>query len=338
MCCAQNKAFLIFTPSVTIALNQIILGQAWKAGDNVYVTPYEHNAVNRPLELVRKRYHVNLIEMPLKEDRSIDLEQVRDMFEQRPPRFVCVTAISNVTGYILPAGDIFAAAKQYDAFTLLDAAQAFGLLELRFAQLQADAIAFAGHKTLYAPFGIAGFFLRYGVELEESITGGNGVRSLSVDMPAYAPDRYEAGSMNTPAIAGLHAALQWLENRDIQTEERLLIRKTVKELHAIPGVKLYHAPTEEAQAGVVSFNLEDIDASVVGSILDRKYDIAVRAGHHCAAMIHRHLNTDINRGCVRVSVGAFNTEDDVNELIRAVSELEPDRLRNISPSEIFAIC
>jgi selenocysteine lyase/cysteine desulfurase len=163
---ARGQAEVALTPSVTIALNQIIQVQKWQEGMTAYVTPYEHNAVIRPLKLMEQKHHILVKELPLKEDLSIDLEGVRAAFAECPPDFVAVTAISNVTGYVLPATEIFAEAKKYGAFTVLDAAQAMGLLQMRFAQMKADCIAFAGHKTLYAPFGVAGFLIKNGVDLE----------------------------------------------------------------------------------------------------------------------------------------------------------------------------
>ena len=196
LCDAREQAEVVLTPSVTVALNQIINGQKWKAGDVAYVSPYEHNAVLRPLHLLSQRKGIEMVELPLAEDLSIDLDETARQFVKKPPKFVSMSAISNVTGYIQPARDVFLLAKDYGAFTLLDAAQAMGLLKIRFSQPRADAIAFAGHKTLYSPFGIAGFFIKDGVDLETFLAGGNGVHSLSLDMPTYMPQKMECASMD----------------------------------------------------------------------------------------------------------------------------------------------
>ena len=339
LCDAKGQAEVVLTPSVTIALNQIICGQTWKEGDVAYVSPYEHNAVLRPLDLLRRRLGIRVVELPLTEELAIDLEQTEAMFAADPPAFVSVTAVSNVTGYVLPAREIFGLAKEYGAFTLLDAAQAMGLVKLRFAQLRADAVAFAGHKTLYAPFGIAGFFLKNGVDLEEVLVGGNGNRSLSLEMPQYMPDKLESGSMNTVAIAGLQAALRWLVGITPWKTERELMAYLLPQLEAIDGLRLYRAPGGmERQAGVISLNLEGFRANEVAAILDKEHDIAVRAGHHCAALIHRHLKDKAYDGTVRVSLSVFTTKEELDRLVAALRGIDREMLKGISASILRGNC
>ena len=340
LCDARGQAEVVFTHSVTVALNQILLGLEWKEGDAAYVSPYEHNAVLRPLQLLRKRKGIRLEELALKPDLSLDLEAIGRQFEALPPRLACLTAVSNVTGYVLPAEAVFRLARPYGAFNLLDASQAMGLLRLRFGQLRADAVAFAGHKTLYAPFGVAGFLLKEGREkqLEPVLTGGNGKSSLRLEMPNYLPEKLESSSLNTVAIAGLQASLEWLKDRDPWQEEQPLARRLREGLEAIPGVTVYAAPPGAEQAGVVSFNVEGFKANEVAAILDHSHDIAVRAGHHCAALIHRHLNDAAYDGTVRASVGLFNTPEDVDALLRAVASIDRAVLKSISADILRGSC
>lgn len=338
LCDARGQAEVVFTHSVTVALNQIIFGLPWKEGDTAYVSPYEHNAVLRPLQLLCKREGIQMEELPLKADLSLDLEAVKRRFETLPPKLVCVSAVSNVTGYVLPASEVFTLSRPYGAFNLLDASQAMGLLRLRFAQLRADAVAFAGHKTLYAPFGIAGFLLKEGRDLQEVIAGGNGKNSLSLDMPRYMPEKLESSSLNTVAIAGLQASLQWLKDQDLWAGEQALIRRLRSGLEAIPGVWVYGAPEGAEQAGVISFNVEGFKANEVAAILDHSHDIAVRAGHHCAALIHRHLRDAPFDGTVRASVGAFTTQEDVEALLGAVAAIDRETLKNISTDILRGSC
>ena len=331
LCNATDAASVFMAPSTTIALNQIIGGQRWQEGANAYVTMYEHNSVMRPLMLMRERFGINIRLIPhVKGDLSIDLEKTEAMFEKFPPDFVAVTACSNVTGYILPAQQIFDLAKQHGAFTLLDAAQAFGLIGLDFATLNADAIAFAGHKTLYSTFGAAGAVLRNGVDLDVFLAGGNGIKSMELTMPESIPEKLEAGSMDTPAIAGLAASLAWLKTVDVLGHEKELMERLIDGLSQIPEVKLYKAPGGmENQGSVVSFNLGDVNANAVGQILDDKHDIAVRVGHHCVSALHPYLKDLDNRGTVRVSVGYFNTEDDIDALVEAVRQMDIKELKAI---------
>lgn len=338
LCDAREQAQVILTPSVTIALNQIIQGLNWTADSVAYVSPYEHNAVLRPLKLLEKRIGIRVLELPLADDLSIDLEATRELFRETPPDFVSVTAVSNVTGYILPAREIFLMAKEYGAFTLLDAAQAMGLLKLRFSYLRADAISFAGHKTLYAPFGVGGFLLKNGVDLNELLAGGNGMKSLSEEMPGYMPEKMECGSMDTPAIAGLQASLQWLKSARPKKIEDELMEYLIPKLKEIPGLHLYGAPKPELQAGVVSLNLDGFRANEVGAILDKEWNIAVRAGHHCAARIHKHLQDQEFDGTVRVSVSAFTTKEELDTLVEGLKSIDREMLKGISSSILRGNC
>ena len=331
LCNATQAASVFMAPSTTIALNQIICGQRWQEGANAYVTMYEHNSVMRPLMLMRDRYGVNVRLIPhVKGSLAIDLEKTEAMFEKFPPNFVAVNACSNVTGYILPAQQVFDLAKRYDAFTLLDAAQAFGLIDLNFATLNADAIAYAGHKTLYSTFGTAGAVLRNGVDLDVFLAGGNGIKSLELTMPESIPEKLEAGSIDTPAVAGLAASLGWLKTVDVLGHEKKLMEYLIDGLAELPEIKLYKAPGGmENQGSVVSFNLGDVNANAIGQILDDKHDIAVRVGHHCVSALHPYLKSLENRGTVRVSVGYFNTKDDIDALLDAMRQMDIKALKAV---------
>ena len=338
LCDARGQAEVVFSPSATVALNQIIQGQDWREGDAAYVTPYEHNAVLRPLHLLEKRAGIRLEELPLRKDLSLDLDKAAKLFRKLPPKLVCASAVSNVTGYVLPAPELFVLAREHGAFTLLDASQAMGLLKLRFAQLQADAVVFAGHKTLYGPFGIAGFLLREGAELREVIAGGNGQNSLSLDMPPYYPEKLESASMNTVAAAGLRAALEWRKDVDLWQTEQTLMGYLLPRLAELPNVKVYAAPTGAEQAGVVSLNVKGFRANEAAAILDTHHDIAVRAGHHCAALIHRHLKDKAHDGTLRVSVGAFTTKEDLDALLDALRDMDRSKLKGIAPDILRGNC
>ncbi len=338
MCDARGQAEVALTPSVTIALNQIIQGQRWREGMTAYVTPYEHNAVLRPLRLMEQKHHILVKELPLKEDLSIDMDGVREAFAVCPPDFVAVCAVSNVTGYVLPAAEVFTEAKKYGAFTLLDAAQAMGLLRMRFAQLHADCLAFAGHKTLYAPFGAAGFLIKNGVDLEVVLAGGNGIRSEDPDMPKFMPEKMECASMDSVAICGLRTSLDWLKGIDPWKIESELTDYLLERLPEIKDLTIYKAPDGAGQAGVVSVNLEGFRANEVAAILDARNDIAVRAGHHCAGLIHHHLNNKKYDGTIRISLGVFNTREDIDTLIDALKGIDRDALKGIDADILRGNC
>ncbi|MBR0456026.1 MAG: aminotransferase class V-fold PLP-dependent enzyme [Firmicutes bacterium] len=335
---ARGQAEVALTPSVTIALNQIIQGQKWKEGMTAYVTPYEHNAVLRPLKLMEQKHHIRIAVLPLKEDLSIDMDGVRDAFAKCPPDFVAVTAISNVTGYVLPAAEIFTEAKKYNAFTVLDAAQAMGLLQMRFAQLKADCVAFAGHKTLYAPFGVAGFLIKNDVDLELLLAGGNGIKSEDPNMPKFMPEKMECASMDSVAICGLHTALAWLKTVDPWKIESELMDYLLQKLPEVDQLTIYKAPPSAQQAGVISINIKDFRANEVAAILDKNDDIAVRAGHHCAGMIHKYLKNKEYDGTIRISLGVFNTKEDIDALIDGLKGIDREALKGIDAGILRGNC
>lgn len=319
---AASVAEVIFTPSATAAFNQIINGLDISQESNVYFSPYEHNAVMRVLNMRQKKAGFAMHEMPLDpQTMEIDMDRLRFMFTSAKPDLVFMSQVSNVTGYILPAGEIAELAKEYGSTVCVDGSQALGLVPVDMSRMAADLYIFAGHKTLYGPFGAAGFFKRRDVMLQPVFAGGTGSDSLNLDMPSDGYERYEAGSHDAVAIAGLLSSLQELPDpTELLEHEQKLTALMIKGLSANPMVKLYLPPAEK-QAGIVSFNIRGYRASEVGVILDSDYGIAVRTGYHCAPCIHRHLKDEEYAGTVRASVGRFNSEEDVAGLLRAVDEM-----------------
>lgn len=201
----NGLADVVFTPSITQAMNQIINGLNINHNTVIYISPYEHNAVARTVEAVRIKTGCEVCFLPLDEaSLEIDLSKMKYLFHEKKPDVVISTVISNVTGYRLPVEKIFEEAKTYEALTIADAAQAAGLIKIEYALFHADILAFAGHKTLCGPFGIGGFVIRKGLALSHVLTGGTGSDSLNLKMPEESPGRYEAGSENIVAIAQCH--------------------------------------------------------------------------------------------------------------------------------------
>lgn len=311
----------ILLPSATIALNVILNGLSFSDGDVIYVSPYEHNAVARTLYRISTIKNVRIEELPLKENLEIDMDKVKYLFMKNKLSCVCCTHISNVTGYILPVKEIFEAAKEYGAVTIMDASQSFGLLDIDIKKYKADFIVFAGHKTLYGPLGAAGFVDNSTVPLNTFIVGGTGSESLNLDMPKQAPERYEAASKNIVAVAGLHEALSVLDRNDNYQKEKLLSGYTVGKLKKLKNTILYIPENLDRHIGVISFNVKGYKAEDVGTILDEDFDIAVRTGYHCAPYIHKYLDDEKYFGTVRIGLGQYNTKNDINQLIDAISEL-----------------
>ena len=316
---AEGIADIVFTASVTQAINIILAGLDLRENNTVYISPYEHNAVVRTLHMLQKDTGFAVREMPLTKTLEIDMGRLKYDFAEKNPSAVIVTAVSNVTGYQLPICDLFQLSKKYNAVTITDAAQAAGLIDLNFDRIQADIICFAGHKTLYGPFGIAGFAVKKGMNLKQTFAGGTGSHSLSPEMPQNAPERYEAGSCNVIAMKGLYAAMESLKQDEHYRKISELTKYAIDNLKSLPGIKIIGQT--EGQIGIISIVAEGYSSDEIGKILDEEYDIAVRTGYHCAPLIHKYINDVDYNGTVRVGLGYFNTKDDIDKLIDALAEL-----------------
>lgn len=314
---ADGTGNVIFTPSITVALNQILQGINFTKGDVVYISPYEHNSVARVVHLLEKQRQIIVREIPLTEDTlEIDIGKLQYMFSKDKPRCVCCLHVSNVTGYILPVEDIFNIAKKYGAITVLDTAQSLGILDIS-SSCKVDFLAFAGHKTLYGPLGVGGFIDYGNYSLNEIIVGGTGSDSLNLDMPQGISSKYEYASANIVAIKGLDKALDEVDLSNSFAREKELLDYLVKRLQDLPNVKLY-LPPKDKHIGIVSFSVEGYKSEDIGMILDEDYDIAVRTGYHCAPLIHKWLKDEKSSGTVRVGIGRYNSKDDIDKLVSAV--------------------
>lgn len=318
---ATGYADIVFTPSVTHALNQVLNGLDLTGNSVIYVSPYEHNAVARTVYQLSVNSGASVKMLPLTKDLQIDLEKAKYQFSINSPSVVILNALSNVTGYILPVAEIFLMAKEYGAITVLDAAQAAGLIALDMPALNADVLCFAGHKTLMGPFGIGGFLIKHGITLKKVLTGGTGSASLTLDMPEEAPGRYEASSTNVVAIAGLNASLKGLDINEHRKTLRELTEYLLEALNGIPSVNLMGTFDTDKTLGIVSFVVEGYQSDEVGIILDDEYDIAVRTGYHCAPYIHDYLGDKPYHGTIRIGIGQFNTKEDIDALISAIKSL-----------------
>ena len=318
---ATGNDDVVFTPSVTHAVNQVLRGIKIDAETVIYLTPYEHNAVARTVSAIQTETGCRVEFLPLNEDFTIDTAQMEYDFSVVPPNLVIMNAVSNVTGYVLPIADICKAAKEYSSVTIIDAAQASGLIDLQMDQLDADIICFAGHKTIGGPFGIGGFLIKKNAEkyVSPSFTGGTGSNSLNTSMPSTAPEMYEASSPNIIAIAGLNAALLHLNVQEHYEIVRHLTDYCVARLRELPSVRILGL-TDNA-IGIISFVVEGYSSEDIGAILDEEFDIAVRTGYHCAPYIHSFLHDQPYSGTVRVGLGRYNTEEDIDILISALMTL-----------------
>lgn len=315
-----NKNNVIFKTSSTSALNNIILGIHWEEGDNIYISPFEHNSVIRPLEYIKNKYKLNIITIPFDKETWKLKPETWDMFALKKPKCIICSSKSNVTGYVLPIKELFQAGRKYNSINVLDASQSFGV-DKTISKDNTDFIVFAGHKSLYASFGVAGFIKLSNVNVAITQFGGTGSDSLNPNMPEEMPNKYESGSKNIVAILGLNESLKWLQNTDVKEKEEELTQYLCDKLREIPKVRLYTPKDEKKCVGVISINVEGYPADEVGSILDEEYDIAVRTGYHCAPFIHDFIDSKQYNGTVRISLNYFNTKKEIDKLVEGLKTL-----------------
>lgn len=316
---------VIFAPSATVALNQIIGGLDWDENKTVYVTPFEHNAIMRPLNYIKNKYNIKIEIIPFDPvTLELDIAELNLKFSRNFPNFIFMSHVSNVTGFILPVQQIIKASEEYNSVIVLDCSQSMGLIPIDVKKIKADYFVFAGHKTLYGPFGIGGFIDNSKVKLSEVITGGTGSDSLNLNMPDIYPGKYEAASPNVLSIAGLYSALDWIDELgvdNIREKEIKLTKNLIEGLKDLDKVKMYLPQNLNNHVGIVSFNLENYNSDELGQILDEEFNIAVRTGYHCAPVIHNFLNTVDRNGTVRMSLSYFNSIEEVEYVIRCLKEL-----------------
>ena len=195
------------------------------------------------------------------------------------------------------------------------------MIDIDYKTFHADIIAFAGHKTLCGPFGIGGFVIRKDLTLDQVLTGGTGSDSLNLKMPEESPNRYEAGSKNIVAIAGLKAALNWLEKNPHRVKIQELTEYLINKMLVNDKITVLSPRTVNKCYGIVSFVVEGYESNEVGSILDDEFDIAVRTGYHCAPYIHDYLESKKYGGTVRIGIGPFNTKEEIDILLEAIDSL-----------------
>jgi cysteine desulfurase family protein len=314
---------VVFTPSATEALNIILQGLNWRGGLNVYITPFEHNAVLRVLHHISGIYELNIKELEVNcEYLTHDIERIKYQFQLDKPDVVIMSHASNVCGLVAPIKEICELAKKHEATTVIDMAQTAGLLDTDLSRVQADYAVFAGHKTLYSTFGIAGFVTDKGKELSPLIFGGTGVDSASLSLPIELPAKFEVGSINVAAVAGLNAALKWIKETTIDSirkKENHISDVLTDLLCKYRNIKVVGIG-EGNHIGVISCTFDGYSADAIGQVLS-DHNIAVRTGLHCAPAAHKFLGT-FPSGTVRFSVGYFNTDEDIVALDSALQYIK----------------
>jgi cysteine desulfurase family protein len=315
-----DAARVIFTHSATEALNLAVNGLL-TPGDHVVSTTMEHNSLVRPLHLAGQS-GVEVTWVPGDKNGVVESRQIEAAMRGNT-RLVAITHCSNVTGTILPIGEIGALTRKAGVLLLVDAAQSAGAIQIDVNTMCIDLLAVPGHKGLFGPQGTGFLYIAEGVELRPLLVGGTGGFSVSAEQPETLPERFESGTLNTPGIAGLMTGVEFVRSTGvaaIRTKEILLVTHLLEGLKAIPGVIQYGPGLAEMRGGVVSFTVVGHDPAEIGFRLDSEYDIAVRVGLHCAPSAHRTIGT-YPGGTVRVSPGYFNSDQDIETFLGALRSI-----------------
>lgn len=314
---------VVFEPTATISLNIIIQGIIKTGIRNVYISPFEHNAVTRTLHAFKKSGSIVVRQLFVSKNYKYDLDKIRYQFDSAKPDFVIISHASNVFGLIAPVEEIFSLAKKYDAITLVDMAQTAGLVDCNVGLSTFDFAVFAGHKTLYAPTGIAGFVMNPSINLPAVIYGGTGYDSSNQDMPDSLPEKYEMGTLNIAGIAGLNASLKWIEEISVEKlmqKEDENRKKLISILEKYEFISIVGNDSNCNYVGIVSCLIEGISSDSAGHIFSEQ-GISVRTGLQCAPLSHQFIKT-YPAGTIRFSVNFFTSDEDFEELARALEYIE----------------
>jgi cysteine desulfurase family protein len=318
---APDSAHVIFTANATMSLNMILHGLL-KAGDHILASSLEHNAVVRPLSLLKKQ-GVEITYLTCDKEGRLDPEKISSARKPQTKALI-LTHASNVLGTILPIKECFQQAKQQGLLTILDSAQTAGFLPIDMQKLGVDILAFTGHKSLMGLTGIGGFALAAGLEsmIDPWLTGGTGSQSQSLQQPICLPDKFEAGTMNTLGILSLKTSIEQIETIGLATimqHERMLTERFLTELKALP-VRILGTQEVTQTVPVVSIVSDKIGCGELAQLLADRYQIVTRSGLHCAPLAHQTAGT-LDTGAVRFSFGWFTTPEEVDYTLQALQEI-----------------
>ncbi|NOZ38986.1 MAG: aminotransferase class V-fold PLP-dependent enzyme [Planctomycetes bacterium] len=315
---------LLFTANGTAALNLAIHGLL-SPGDHVVTTVCEHNSILRPLHWQVEQNSVQVTQVGCDAVGFVDPAAIAEAISPKT-RLIAVTHASNVTGAIQPIAEIAQIAHDANAFILVDAAQTAGCVPVDVAKLDIDLLACGGHKGLLGPTGTGLLYLRpeLNEQLHTLVQGGSGTDSLSHTPPDQLPEKYEAGSLNTLALAGLGAAAKYLEQQTVaavQAHHNELTRQLLDGLAKIPTATVFGPTADQPRVAVVSCTIDGYDPQEFAAALDASCGIECRAGLHCAPRMHTALGTANTGGTLRLSPGWSTTAEDIGTALEAIAAL-----------------
>ncbi|MFO7722592.1 MAG: aminotransferase class V-fold PLP-dependent enzyme [Bacteroidales bacterium] len=313
---------LTFSYNASDSLNMIIQGLA-EPGDHVITTCLEHNSVLRPLHHLELSGMIEVTYLPFDARGYIDPDDVRKAIRKNT-KMAVINHCSNVIGTIQPIREIGAICREAGVFLVLDSTQSAGAIPIDIKALNVDVIVFTGHKCLMGPTGIGGSYVCDHVPVRYTRFGGTGVRSAQKTHLEEFPYRLECGTLNLLGVAGLKAGVRWVLDQGIETLHRGEMRlwnKLTQGLRDIDNITLYCADSDKNHNPVLSLNVRGLDSGDVGIMLDVDHSIACRTGLQCAPKVHEVIGTDKIHGTVRLSIGPFNTDADIDAAIAAMEEI-----------------
>ncbi|OSB08584.1 aminotransferase class V-fold PLP-dependent enzyme [Clostridium botulinum] len=314
---------VVFTSNITASLN-ILIKSIVKDGWHVITSSMDHNSVIRPLFSLEKSNKIELDILNCSKEGLINIEDFKNAIKDST-RLVVLSHASNIVGTIQPLETIGKICKEKGIYFIIDSAQTAGVLPLNFQNLNCNALAFTGHKSLLGPQGIGGFIIDDELNniATNFIEGGTGSLSESTLQPDFLPDKFESGTMNTPGIAGLLASIEYINEEGlnaIKEKEEYLSREFINGLLNIDSVKVYGPLDASLRTATISINSSKIDNSELGFLLDSEFGIMVRTGLHCAPLAHKTIGS-FPQGTLRFSFGAFNDIKDINYALYALNSI-----------------
>ena len=314
---------VIYTLNATEALNLALKG-CLDSGDHVITSSMEHNAVSRPLYALNQ-HGVKVSKVKCVNTGEINPEDIRKEINS-DTKAIVVSHASNVTGTLMPIEEIGKIAKENGIIFIVDASQTAGVFPIDMQKMGIKLLAMPGHKSLFGPQGTGLLCMGEDIDLNPLKEGGTGSKSETPYQPDVVPDKFESGTINTPGIAGLGAAVKYIMEEGmgkIRDHELYLCSHLIEGLRDIKGVKIYGPCDVKKQAPVVSFNFKDHDSAETGFILDKAFNIASRTGLHCAPDAHKTIGT-FEQGTVRLSISYHNTLDEINEALKAIEKVSAE--------------
>lgn len=316
-----DPARVVLTAGATHALNLAIHGLGLREQAVVITTVTEHNSVLRPLFLLERQGQARLMIVGLDATDSLDNAAFERALCGRPA-LVAINHASNVTGRVNPVGSWFGRAKQAGAVTLLDASQTAGHIPVHPLKMGADLVVFPGHKGLHGPAGTGALYVAPNIDLEQFLVGGTGRHSQSRWHPAEMPERLEAGTPNTPGLAGLAAALAWHDRHgeEFRRQTSYASRRLREGLRSLSKLRLLDDQAGVEYLNLVSFHVRGWEVEETGLALRESFGIACRTGLHCAPLMHEAMGC-LDQGTVRLSASGFNSEPEIQSAIDALAML-----------------